>query len=92
MLAANFYAVTWLWPMGGTSPLAKAQARLFLLVVGGAFSFLLIALFLLFIDVWHIARARSLHQARFEAEFAAIARQEAVKAGRIKSETKQEQQ
>ena len=78
-LATFFYAVTWLWPNGGTTPLAHAQAKRFLLVVLGALALLMVALFLLLADVWQTAYTRRLYEARAKAKFAALTREEAAK-------------
>ena len=64
ILAANFYAVTALWPTaeykspGVLTAASKAQARLFIQVVGASFSLVFVGLFLFFIDMRHTARER----------------------------------
>ncbi|HEX8834952.1 MAG TPA: hypothetical protein VF719_12160 [Abditibacteriaceae bacterium] len=97
ILMANFYAVTALWPTpvldaaGTLTPASKAQARHFLIVIGGAFSLIFVALFLFAYDWWQLSRERLLHEARSQAEFARLAREELqrVETAREKTETKQ---
>jgi len=83
-LATFFWAVTWLWPdaapvRGAVSPLALAQAKRFMLVVLGALALVIIALFLLVVDVWQTGLTRRLIQARAQASRAALAREEIAK-------------
>lgn len=59
IIAANFYAVVWLWPTAAPgTPLLKSQARLFAGVLLGAFALLIPAFILLFSDLMSTSRAR----------------------------------
>ena len=81
ILAANFYAVTALWPdlkylaPGKLSPQSKEQVRLFVYVMGGSFGLIFIALGLLFFDLRHIARERREQRQKFKSEIASLAEQ-----------------
>ena len=81
ILAANFYAVTALWPdlkylaPGKLSPQSKEQVRLFVYVMGGSFGLIFIALGLLLFDLRHISRERQLQRAKFKADIAELAQQ-----------------
>jgi hypothetical protein len=91
IVGANLYAVTALWPEGTASGLsqeeAKAQARLFLLVVGGAFSLVIVALGLFAWDLVSISKERHIHEAKFLNEIAEAARAEALKRDAINKQT-----
>jgi hypothetical protein len=59
IIAANFYAVVWLWPTAAPhTPLLKSQARLFAGVLLGGFLLLIPAFILLFSDLMNTSRAR----------------------------------
>ncbi|HVF85828.1 MAG TPA: hypothetical protein VM821_07580 [Abditibacteriaceae bacterium] len=59
IIAANFYAVVWLWPTAPPhTPLLKSQARLFAGVLLGSFALLIPAFLLLFFDLMNTSRAR----------------------------------
>lgn len=59
IIAANFYAVVWLWPTAPpNTPLLKSQARLFAGVLLGGFALLIPAFILLFFDLMNTSRAR----------------------------------
>lgn len=79
VLLVNLYAVTSLWPAGGNSPAARAEAKQFLTVIGGGFSLLIVALILLMIDLWQTARERQLHEARFKTDLIGKAREDALR-------------
>lgn len=59
IIAANFYAVVWLWPTAAPhTPLLKSQAKHFATVVLGGFALLIPAFILLFSDLMNTSRAR----------------------------------
>jgi hypothetical protein len=80
ILAANFYAVTALWPdarylpTGALTPESKQQARLFIQVVGGSFSLVFIGLFFFLVDMRQTARERQAMEQQRQREFATITR------------------
>jgi hypothetical protein len=80
IIGANLYAVTALWPEGPRAGVptaeAKAQARLFLLVIGGAFSLVFVGIGLFAYDLLQIRRERQVHQLKFLADMAVMAQNE----------------
>ena len=79
VLGALFYAVVMLWPQPGNTVEAREQAANFLLVIGGAFSLILVNLVLFAYDLWQLAREREAHRAQFDQEFAAMASAEVAR-------------
>jgi hypothetical protein len=84
ILAANAYAVTALWPQanyltsGKLTPESKAQARLFVQVIGGSFSLVFIGLFLFLLDVRQTTRERLSLQMQHQRDLVALARESAA--------------
>lgn len=80
ILAANFYAVTELWPVArylpsrALTPESKEQARLFIKVVGGSFSLVFVGLFLFFLDLRQTARERQALEQQRQRDFAELTR------------------
>jgi hypothetical protein len=79
VLAALFYAVVMLWPQPGNTVEAREQAANFLLVIGGAFSLILVNLVLFAYDLWQLAREREAQRVRFNQEFTDMARAEVAR-------------
>lgn len=75
LLGALAYAVAFLWPQ----PSDTAMMRKFASVIGGSLSLLLIALFLLFYDVWQVGRQRRLTELKFNQQLNNMAREEIEK-------------
>jgi hypothetical protein len=84
ILAALFCAVVLLWPQGRSPAELREQATTFLMVVGGAFSLILVNLVLFAYDLWQLARERRAQEARLNREFTALANAEVTRLQRQK--------
>lgn len=87
ILTANFYAVTALWPEearylpnGRLTPESKAQAQLFIKVIGGSFSLVFVGLGLFVLDMRHTARERQALELKRQKDFAELTSSELMRA------------
>lgn len=84
ILTANFYAVTALWPTavyqanGKLTDASRAEAQLFVKVLGGSFSLVFFALILFFLDMRHTARERQQLELQRQQNLASLARDAAA--------------
>jgi len=80
ILSANFYAVTALWPVarylpgGRLTPASKAEATLFIQVIGGSFSLVFVAFFLFILDLRQTRREREALERKRQSDFAELTR------------------
>lgn len=85
ILMANAYAITLLWPEahyispGKLTAESKAQARLFVQVIGGSFSLVFLGLFLFLLDMRQTTRERLSLELQHQRDLAALARESAAR-------------
>jgi hypothetical protein len=71
------YAMMFLWPTAGNTPLGKAQATNFILTMGAAVTLICVGIMLLCYDIITLLRAQRQHSAMVYAQFAETVRAEA---------------